>query len=90
MKKKFSLIAMAVMGIFFIVGLVLILSAASNGLKAGDHYLNGLRSYSVVSDARYELIVNGTIVSFQMTGLVISIVGGFGLLASGYALYKEL
>jgi len=88
MKKNFLRISASIMGVFFVVGLALIFSASSIGLNAGDNFAR--QGAGFVDHPKYAHIVNGTTTAFQMSGLVISLVGGFGLLISGYGLYKEV
>jgi len=87
MKRNVAIWALVGMSVFFIVGLVLIFSASSVGLRAGDNYAKG--GIGFYGNIDYEHIVTGTTASYQIGGLVISLVGGFGLLVSGYTLYKE-
>lgn len=88
MNKKVAIGALVPMGIFFIVGLVLIFSSSSIGLKAGDNYAKLGNGF--YGNTQYEHVVNGTTTAYQMGGLAISLVGGFGLLIGGHALYKEM
>lgn len=75
------------MCIVFIVGLALIFSATSIGENAENSYRVSQGSYL---ESNAQRIGNSTTLSFQLGGLVISLVGGFGILFSGYVLYKEI
>lgn len=88
MKKKMARISLFIMIITFGIGLVLIFSSPSIGQSMGD---NAIQSNGGSMDTnRYERIIDANASNFRTAGLVISIVGGIGLLLSGYALYKEL
>lgn len=88
MKRKIALSALFIMCVMFIAGLVLIFSAPTIGLNAGNTAI--VNNGGSMDTNQFERIIEGTSLSFQTGGLVISLVGGFGLLASGYALYREV
>ena len=88
MKKKIAIASLAIMCVMFIVGLVLIFSAPTIGQNAGSAAMRN--NGGSMDTSKYERIVDETTASYRIGGLVISLVGGFGLLASGYALYKEI
>ena len=87
MRKTMPIIALVGMCTLFIVGLVLIFSAPSIGQNVGDAAV--INNGGGMDTDRYIRIVDSTTDSYQMGGFVISLVGGLGLLTSGYALHKE-
>ena len=86
--KKMAIVALIVMCVVFIVGLVLIFSAPTMGLQAGNAAVTN--NGGSMDTNQFEIIINGTTASYQIVGLAISLVSGFGLLACGYVLYKEI
>jgi len=76
------------MAIILVIGIALILSSVSIGQKAGDNAIK--RNGGSMDTSRYERIINTTTSNYQIIGGVLSFMGGFGILLSGYALYKEL
>lgn len=44
----------------------------------------------IMGTSQYERIIESTTSNFKITGVILSCVGGFGILISGYALYREL
>lgn len=76
------------MEIFFILGFVLIFSSSSIGENKGDRLIVSTGGSMDIS--QYERIIESTTSNFRTTGLILSLVGGFGFLISGYAIYKEL
>ena len=88
MKKKIAIASLVIMCVMFIIGLVLIFSAPTIGRNAGNAAIRN--NGGGMDTNQFERIIDGTTVSYQMGGLVISLVGGFGLLVSGYTLYKEI
>jgi hypothetical protein len=72
----------------FVIGLTLVLSSTSIGNRMGH---NAIQSNGGVMDTnKYERIIDTNTSNFQTVGLILSLVGGFGLLLSGFALYNEL
>ncbi|MDR0929527.1 MAG: hypothetical protein LBM74_07425 [Oscillospiraceae bacterium] len=88
MKKKVATGALAAMGMLFIIGLVLIFSAPGIGQGAGDAALRA--NGGGMDTSQYVRIIDGSVQSCRLGGLVMALVGGCGLLISGSALYKEL
>ena len=88
LKKKIAITALVIMSALFITGLVLIFSAPSIGQNAGSAAIRN--NGGTIDTNQYERIISSTITSYQMGGLVLSLTGGFGLLVSGYAIYKEI
>jgi len=74
-------------GITFIIGSVLILSAPSIGSNAGDRAIrtNG----GVMDTIQFERVIVETTASYRTAGLVISLVSGFGLVTGGYVLFYQ-
>jgi len=88
MKKNFVIRVFSVISVTFIIGLVLILSAPSIGRHAGDRAVRN--NGGGMETSQFYWIVDETTTSYRMTGLVISLVSGFGMITSSYALYKEM
>ena len=88
MKKKFIIRVLSVISVTFIIGLVLIFSAPSIGINAGDRAVRN--AGGTMETSQVEWIVDETTASYRLTGLVVSLVGGFGMVTSGYVLYKEI
>lgn len=88
MKKKMAQTSLCVMVAAFIIGLILIFSSASVGQSMGRTAMH--ENGGSIDTRVYERIINSNTSNFQTAGLVLSLVGGFGVLLSGYALYKEL
>jgi len=87
MSKKIVKAFLILMCLLFIIGLVLIFSSTSAGQNAGTQAIqNGGGSMDTWA---YQRIIESTTNSYRTGGLVISLVGGFGILLSGYALFKE-
>jgi|GEM_PF-884567 hypothetical protein len=88
MKKKFVSGAMIIMIIIFIVGVALIFNSSGIGEKAGNVALHS--QGGTMDTSSFQRIINTTTTNFQIVGTILSLIGGFGVLISGYALYKEL
>jgi len=88
MKKKMVRTSLCVMVITLVIGIALILSSVSIGQKAGDNAIH--RNGGSMDTNQYERIINKTTTNYQIVGGVLSLMGGFGILLSGYAFYKEL
>ena len=88
MKEKIAKNSLIVTGIAFVVGIILIFLSASIGQRLG---YNAIQSNGgSMETSAYERIIAANTDNFRMGGLVISLVGGFGALLSGYALYTEM
>ena len=88
MKKKFALISLVVMVCLFLGGLVMLFSSTSAGLNEGHNAMQA--NGGSMDTQRYYSIINSTTENYRTAGMVISLVGGFGLLISGYGVYKEI
>jgi len=88
MKKKIAVYTFVGMCLGFIVGLVLIFSAPTRGFYEGTRFVR--RMGGSVDTNQFEILIEGTIISYQAGGFVISLVGGLGMIVSGYVLHKEL
>jgi len=86
-RKAIMWVFLVLMCLLFIIGLNFIFSSPYKGQSAGDRYAqdNG----GSVDTWNYQLIIENTITSYRTGGLVISLIGGLGLLGSGYILYKS-
>lgn len=88
MKKLIVKRALCVMVVMFFIGLTLIISSTTIGSKIGHNAIQ--RNGGSMDTSRYERIIDNSTSNFRTVGLVLSLVGGFGSLLSGYALYNEL
>ncbi|MDR7857844.1 hypothetical protein [Tissierella sp.] len=88
MKKIIAKRALCVMVAVFVIGLTLVLSSTSIGNRMGHNAMQ--RNGGVMDTSQYERVIDTNTSNFQTVGLVLSLVGGFGLLLSGFALYNEL
>ena len=89
--KKIILLVLFLTIIIFIigliVGLVLIFSASSIGENAGNSFIRS-RGGTYFPDQVVRIIEN-TIISYQLGGLILSFISGIGLLICLYALFKK-
>ena len=88
MKRKIATCSLAVMCIGFIIGMVLIFTAPTRGIEDGNRFVRSMGGS--VDTNQFERVIEGAIRSYQVGGFVLSFVSGFGVIISGYALYKEL
>lgn len=88
MKKKFAKNSLISMMIVLTLGFILIFSSSSIGQNKGDKAV--VSNGGSMDTTKYERIIESTTSNFRTTGLILSLIGGFGVLISGYALYKEL
>lgn len=88
MKKKFAKNSLISMVIILILGFILILSSGSIGENKGNRAV--VSNGGSMDTSKYLRIIETTTSNFRTTGLILSSIGGFGLLISGYVLYKEL
>ena len=87
-KKKFAITALVIMCVIFMTGLILVFSAPSIGQNAGEAFVRRQNGSFFMEDRI--AIIDNTARSYQLSGSLISIIGGFGIILSGYALYKVL
>lgn len=76
------------MTVMLIIGLMLILSSTALGSRMGSNAIQ--RNGGSMDTSQYERIIDTNTSNFQTVGLILSFVGGFGFLLSGFALYNEL
>lgn len=88
MKKEMAKKSLSIMVIIFVIGIMLILSSSLIGQSFGDKAIE--RNGGVMDTSQYHRIIDTNSSNFQTVGMVLSLVGGFGLLLSCFALYKEL
>ena len=88
MKKNFAKNSLISMAIVLILGFILIFSSGSIGQNKGDRAV--VSNGGIMDTSEYIRIIETTTSNFRTTGLILSLIGGFGFLISGYALYKEL
>ena len=87
MKKKIVISALLIMCVLFIAGLVILFSAGSIGESAGNSYINN--QHGEFYQDIVNRIIDSTTISCYLGGFVISLIGGSGILLSGYGLFKE-
>jgi hypothetical protein len=87
MKNKYAIIAFVVMCLMFVVGLVLIFSSPEMGQTAANAAVR--RHGGSMDTNQFLLIFEGAVSSYRVGGIILSLVGGFGLLGSGYILIKR-
>jgi hypothetical protein len=88
MKKRFALISLIIMVGLLVGGLVMMFNSTTAGRNEGQR---AIQAYGGTMDTQqYNNIINSTTENFRTAGMVISLVGGFGLLISGYGVYKEI
>lgn len=88
MKKKIATNSLIVTGIVFVIGLILIFSSSDIGQSKGTKAIT--ENGGVMNTNEYDRIIEDSTTSYRTGGLVISLVGGFGVLISGYSLYSEI
>ena len=88
LKKKAATISLLLMIALFIIGLDLLFTSTSIGQNAGSQAIRN--NGGSMDTASYEYIINSTATNYRTGGMVISLVGGFGMLLSGFFIYKEL
>jgi hypothetical protein len=88
MKKRIAKQSLVVMVVMLLIGLILILSSASIGNRIGSNAIQ--RNGGSMDTSQYERIIDTNTSNFRTVGLILSLVGGFGMLLSGFALYNEL
>ena len=88
MKKYFSKMAMLLTVALFLIGIVLILTATSMGNKKGEEAIR--KNGGSMETARYNRIIETSTLDYRTAGTVIGLVGGFGMISMGSAIYREL
>ncbi len=88
MKKNYVLCSLIIMSILFIGGLVMLFSSTTVGQSAGARVMR--ENGGFIDTQKYYSIIDSTTQNYRTGGMVISLVGGLGILISGYALYKEI
>lgn len=88
LKKKIYLsCCTAIMIIFFLAGNKQLSSAYNYGQKTGSNFIS---QHDGVSEEIYTKIVSLTTKSYQISGGIMSTIGGIGIIVFSYALGKEL
>lgn len=83
MKKTILIVASC----FFFIGLILIFSSPLFGQYAGEMALLNLEG--AMSELEHERIISMATLACMTGGLVISLVGGFGLILSSFIAFKN-
>jgi hypothetical protein len=87
-KRRYVLTSIIVMSFLFIGGLIMLFSSTALGQSAGGRAI--LSNGGSMDTQQYINIINSTTENFRTAGMIISFVGGFGVLLSGYGIYKEI
>ncbi|MCF6466147.1 hypothetical protein [Clostridium sp. Cult2] len=88
MKKIIAKRTLYIMVIMLIVGLIIILSSTAIGNRMGNNAIQ--KNGGSMDTSQHERIIDTNTSNFRTVGLILSLVGGFGMLLSGFALYNEL
>lgn len=88
MKKKYIITSLIVMSLLFIGGLIILFSSTAIGQRVGHRELQA--NGGSMDTTQYYNIISSTTENFRTAGMVISLVGGLGVLLSGYGVYKEI
>lgn len=86
MKKKYALTSFLIMLLLFIIGLILMFSSVSAGLNAGQRFIQTNGGDPEV----YYSVINNVAANCRSAGVLISSIGGAGILLSGYVIYREV
>ena len=88
MRKRYAIISLVIMWALFIGGLIMIFNSTSVGNGKGQSAIQA--NGGSMDTQQYLSIINSTIENYRTAGAVISLVGGLGVLLSGYGVYKEI
>ncbi len=88
MKKKAAIASICVMVLVFVIGIILILSSVDIGQGYGNDAMR--RNGGSMDTSSYERIIDSNITNYRLVGLLLSSLGGMGILLFGHSLYKEL
>lgn len=88
MKKNYIKASLTIMVGLFIFGLILLFNSTNLGQDAGSTAMRANGGF--MDTQQYNYIISSTTENYRTAGMVISLVGGFGTLLSGYGLYREL
>lgn len=88
MKKKYVLTSLVIMSVLFIGGLVMLFSSTMMGQNEGHRTIQA--NGGSMDTQQYYGIINSTTENYRTAGMIISLVGGLGMLISGYGVYKEI
>lgn len=88
MKKNYVMISLVIMIVLFVGGLVMLFNSTNLGQEAGHQAIQA--NGGSMDTQRYYDIMNSTAENYRTGGMVISLIGGFGVLLGGLGLYKEI
>lgn len=88
MKKRFATTAFVLMLVLFISGLVMVFSSTKMGQNEGRKAMQA--NGGSIDTQKYYTIIDSTSENFRSAGIIISLIGGLGLLISGYGIYNEI
>ncbi len=87
MRKRFVRLSLIIMIVMILVGLILILFSNTIGRIIGTDYV---QEGNLVTTTEDPAVVEANTCNLRIVGSILSLIGGFGMLMSGFALYKEL
>lgn len=87
MRKRFVRLSLIIMIIMILAGLILILFSNTIGRIIGTDYV---QEGNLVTITENPVFVEANTCNLRIVGSILSLIGGFGMLLSGFALYKEL
>jgi len=88
MKKKVVITALVLMCVMFIVGLAFIFTAPTMGQNAGQREI--IRHGGSMDTHQFERVITTNTTAFTVGGAVLALVGGLGMLGSGYVVLREI
>ena len=88
MKRVAMLAWLAIACTMLIVGLVFVFTAPTIGQNAGHREI--MRQGGSMDTHQFERVISASTTAFTVGGAVISLIGGSGVLVSGYLVIKEL
>lgn len=88
MKHYVAKMSMVVTISMFVMGIVMMLTASSIGQKKGEIAIRN--NGGSMETARYYRIIESSTLDYRMAGLVLGLVGGYGMVTLGVCRYKEM
>lgn len=88
MKIKYSVISLIIMLTLFVSGFVLILRSTSMGQSYGQKVIHA--NGGSMDTEQYYGVINHSTENYRIVGILISMVGGVGILLCGCGIYKEI
>lgn len=88
MKKRIVLGAFILTLVLFCIGIYMISNSINFGQSEGFKAIQ--KSGGSMDTQKYLIIVESAIENYRTTGMIISFIGGLGVLISSVGIYKEL